>query len=98
MIGLLSVGLLGAGLYYAVYPVLSPFYGDPNDWHGDWVWPALISAGMGWSLSFIAAGLLNLRLEKSGWRAVSRRAVYVAMLWLGAGLMWFMILSSAAFQ
>jgi hypothetical protein len=98
VIGLLSMGLLGGGLYYAVYPVLRPFYGDPNDWHGDWVWPSLISAGMLWSLSFLAAGLLNVRLEKSAWRTRSRQAVYLAMLWLGAGLIWLIILSSAAFQ
>jgi MFS family permease len=98
VLGLLSMGLLGALLYYAVYPVLAPYFGDPDDWHGDRVWPSLILAGMGWSFSFLAAGLLNLRLEKAGWRLRSRRAVYLAILWLGAVVIWLIILLSRVFQ
>ena len=97
-LGLLSMGALGAGLYYAVYPLLAPFFGDPNDWHGDWVWPSVIVAGMGWSFSFLVAGLLNRRLERAGWRTALRRAIYVMVLWLGAAVIWLIILSSSAFQ
>ena len=98
IMGLFSMGLLGAGLYYAVYPLLVPYFGDPNDWHGDRVWPSIILAGMGWSSSFLAAGLLNLKLEKAGWRMHARRAVYFAMLWLGALVIWLIILLSGVFQ
>jgi hypothetical protein len=98
VLGLLSMGLLGALLYYAVYPVLAPFFGNPNDWHGDRVWPSVILAGMGWSFSFLGAGLLNLRLEKAGWRLTARRAVYLAILWLGAVVIWLVILLSVVFQ
>lgn len=96
--GLLSMGLLGAGLYFVAYPVLGPLFGNPNDWHGDRVWPSVILAGMGWSFSFLAAGLLNLQLEKAGWRMHTCRAVYLAMLWLGALVIWLIILLSGVFQ
>jgi hypothetical protein len=92
LLGLLSMGVLGAALYYPVYPLLSPFFGDPNDWHGDWVWPSVIVAGMGWSSSFLLAGFLNMSLEKRGWSAQVRRVIYVAILWLGAALIWLIIL------
>jgi hypothetical protein len=97
-LGLLSMGLLGAALYYAIYPLLAPYYGDPNDWHGDRVWPSIILAGMGWSFSFLGAGLLNVRLEKAGWGRLSRRLMYIFMLWLGALLIWFLILWGGLFQ
>lgn len=47
VLGLLGMGMLGAALYYAWYPVLVPSYGNPNsDWAGDWVWSAMIWAGV----------------------------------------------------
>jgi hypothetical protein len=92
ILGLLSMGALGLALYYPVYPLLAPFFGDPNDWHGDWVWPSIIAVGMGWSFSFLVAGLLNRRLEQVGWRTQLRRAVYAIVLWLGAALIWLIIL------
>jgi len=36
-LGLMSMGLLGALLYYPV-SFLFTSYPDLNDWHGDWVW------------------------------------------------------------
>jgi hypothetical protein len=95
ILGLFSMGVLGLALYYPVYPLLAPFFGDPNDWpSGDWVWPAIVGAGMAWSFSFLAAGLLNRRLENAGWQARYRKAIYVAVLWLGAALIWLIILSA----
>ncbi len=91
-LGLFSMGVLGAALYYLVYPVLAPFFGNLNDWRGDWVWPSVIVAGMGWSFSFLAAGWLNRRLERAGWQSPFRRAVYLAVLWLGAAVIWLIIL------
>ncbi len=96
-LGLLSMGALGLALFYSVYPLLVPFFGDPNDWHGDWVWPSVIVAGMGWSFSFLAAGLLNRRLEQAGWGAVYRKLVYAAILWLGAAMIWFLLLLGKPF-
>lgn len=91
-LGLLSMGALGGGLYYAAYPILVPFFGDPNDWRGDWVWPAMILAGTVWSLSFPVAGYLNHSLKVRGYVPGFRRVVYVLVLWLGALLCWVLLL------
>lgn len=91
-LGFLSMGALGAALYYACYPVLAPFYGNLNDWHGDWVWSAAIWTGMLWSVSFLAAGVLNLLLETRGMSAPWRGVAYVAVLWAGAVAIWGLLL------
>lgn len=88
VLGFLSMGALGAALYYACYPVFAPFYGSLNDWRGDWVWPATIWTGMLWSVSFLAAGALNRQLHTQGISAPSRTVAYVAVLWLGALVIW----------
>jgi hypothetical protein len=92
VLSFLSMGFLGAVLYYACYPVLAPFFGNPNtDWSGDWVWSALVAAGMLWSFSFLAAGWLNFNLTPDV-PAVLRGIVYVVVLWLSAALIWAFIL------
>ncbi len=88
VLGLFSMGLIGLVLYEAVHPVLGPYFGDMEDWEADTAWPALIFAGMGWSFSFIAAGVINMRLEMAGWKKQIRRAIYAVILWLGAVLIW----------
>lgn len=93
-----SMGALGLVIFYPVYPLLAPYFGDPNDWHGDWVWPAVIVAGMGWSFSFLVAGLLNRRLEQACWRSYFRKVIYVTVLWLGAALVWLTILGLRLYQ
>lgn len=60
MLGLLSMGILGFGLYYACYLLLAPLYGDLN------VWLASIWAGMVWAIFFPIAGFVDLRLEQRG--------------------------------
>lgn len=92
ILGFLSMGALGAALYYLCYPVLAPFYGNLNNWHGDWVWSATIWAGMLWSVSFPAAGMLNLQLEGRGISAPWRGGAYLAVLWAGALMIWGFIL------
>jgi hypothetical protein len=95
IVGLFSMGALGFVLFYPVYPVLAPFFGGPDEWpSGDWLWSSTIAAGMAWSFSFLVAGLLNRRLEQVGWRAHYRKAIYVAVLWIGAALIWLIILSA----
>lgn len=87
-LGLLSMGALGASLYYTAYPVLAPRYGDLNDWHGDWVWPAMIGVGMAWSVSFLAAGLVNQWLLRTGHTRIIRWPAYAVMLWIWAAGIW----------
>lgn len=93
ILGLLSMGALGGGLYYVVYPLLRPFFGNPDGWHGDWVWPTMILAGILWSLSFPVAGYLNHRLVLRHYAPGLRRAVYVLVLWLGAAVCWVLVLA-----
>ncbi len=92
-LALLSMGLLGGVLYYAVYPVFAPSFGNLDDWQGDNVWPAVLSAGMLWAPSFLAAGWIAIRLERYGVGAWPRRIAYGAILWLGAALAWALTLS-----
>lgn len=91
-LGLLSMGALGFLLYYPAAPVLLLFFPPASAWHGDWVWPAAIGAGMGWSFSFLAAGFVNKKLAGTGLPLPARRCAYLAILWLGALLIWGVIL------
>ncbi len=88
VVGFLSMGFLGIGLLYLVKPVLNLWFLPEDQAHGDWVWPALIAAGTFWSLGFLMAGALNLRLQARGWSTGMRRVVYVAVLWLWALGLW----------
>lgn len=92
ILGFLSMGALGAALYYACCPLLAPFYGNLNDWRGDWVWPAAIWAGMLWSVSFPVAGVLNLQLKTQCLSAPWRGGAYLVILWGGALAIWGLLL------
>ena len=81
VLGLLGMGALGMALYYPVAPVLAWRFAGPDDWHGDWVCPALIGVGMGWSFGFLLAGWVNLRLQARPWPVAIRRGAYLAVLW-----------------
>ena len=93
LLGLLSMGLLGAALYYGVAFAFPAAFPSIDDFRGDWVWPAFIAVGMGWSLGFLPAGALNLRLERGGVAAPWRRLVYGFVLWAWAWLLWLVTLS-----
>lgn len=94
--GVLSMGFLGAGLYYACYPLLEPLYGNLDDWHGDGVWPATIWAGVMWAICFPVAGLVNVRLKRAGKSSVLRGLSWGAILWLGAVLVWLFIAATSS--
>ncbi|MGB7183336.1 MAG: hypothetical protein WBD13_12825 [Burkholderiaceae bacterium] len=87
-LGLLSMGVLGGVLYYAVFLALPASYPNINNVNGDWVWPAVIMVGMAWSLGFLQAGALNLKLKRKGVAIAWRRIAYVIVLWLWALLLW----------
>lgn len=88
VLGLLSMGALGGLLAYLVWPVIALLAGNPNDWRGDDVWPAMIVSGVLWGFSFVVAGLVNRSLERAGWTRSARRAAYLLILWIGAALIW----------
>jgi hypothetical protein len=87
-LGLLSMGLLGAALYYAVLLALPRSFPHIDSIGGDWVWPAVILVGMLWSVAFLIAGWLHSRLIARGMATGSRRTIYVIVLWLWAYALW----------
>ena len=92
VLGLLSMGFLGIGLYYPAAPLLLLRFPPPSQWHGDWVWPAIIGVGMSWSLGFLLAGFINHWLAQRGCPTVLRRSTYLGVLWLWALVVWFLCL------
>ncbi|MDP5122170.1 MAG: hypothetical protein NWQ46_11285 [Spirosomaceae bacterium] len=94
-LGLLSMGALGLGLYYPV-SMLFKNYPTAESWHGDWVWPAMITAGMAWSFGFIFAGIGWHFTAKIIHSKVILSLVYTVILWLWAAFVWFVILVNNA--
>lgn len=90
----LSLGINGYLLYWLAWPLLWPWYPSDKDWHGDWVWAAVVGIGMVWSLLFLVAGYLNQLLLEHGTAPWLRRVLYFAILWLGAAILWFGTLRS----
>lgn len=92
-LGLISMGLLGALLYF---PVSFLFKDVPsiNTWHGDWVWPATISVGVFWSLGFILGGFSYHYLIKMGASKVVLYSIYAVILWLWAVFLWYLVISN----
>lgn len=98
-LGLFSMGFLGFALYYVTYPMHYPLLGDINEWEGtDLFWPAIIMAGMFWSICFPVAGLVDLRLRRAGTASALRILAWLAILWLGAGLIWLFVATSSGFR
>jgi hypothetical protein len=91
-LGLLSMGLLGAALYYAVLLALPRSFPHIDSIGGDWVWPAVIAVGMAWSFGFLIAGLLNKALVAKALAPITRRAVYLVVLWCWAYVLWIVAL------
>lgn len=98
VLGFLSMGALGGLLAYIVWPVVYPLAGNPNDWRGDDVWPAMIGAGVLWGAAFLVAGFVNRRLDGQRWSRASRRAVYMLILWACAALIWTFMILTLKFQ
>lgn len=92
-LGLAAMGATGLAVYYPAAPVLMFFFPPPSEWHGDWLWPSTIIAGMAWSFSFLAAGVLHKMLTLRNARIPTKRIAYIAVLWLGALLIWGVILA-----
>ena len=98
MLGFASMGFLGLTLYYPVAPVLWLRFPPQEQWHGDWVWPAIIGVGMAWSVGFLIAGVANHFLVRRRLQASLRRLAYLGVLWLWALLVWTVTLTFAPNQ
>jgi len=92
LVGVLSMGILGVGLYYLVY-FLFPDYLFFQDWAGDWVWPTFIEVGVVWSFGFLIAGLSNHFLRKHITSAIFLKVIYIVILWLWAVGLWYIAIS-----
>lgn len=95
-LGLLSMGALGALLYY---PVCFLFKNYPpfNSWTGDWVWPAIIGVGMAWSVGFLFGGVAVHFLSKIIASKALLYVYYAIILWLWTALLWALVLSQQKF-
>lgn len=91
VLGLLSMGILGAILYYPVC-FLFASYPSINDWYGDWVWPAVIAVGMAWSLGFVFGGLAWKVLDPVISSKFWLRIIYGLILWAWAAMLWFIVI------
>ena len=96
LLSLFSMGFLGAGLYFIAAKPLALLFpnvsSDMNTWRGDWVWPAMISLPMLWSLSFLIAGRVYLFLQKQDWTNLTLKTSYIVILLLWNLLIWFVLL------
>jgi hypothetical protein len=90
VLGLLSMGALGAALYFLAYPVLGPFHGSLNDWRGDWVWPTTILAGMLWAFGFLIVGAVERLAPLRS--AFARWGRFLVVLWAWAVIVWAVLL------
>lgn len=89
VLAFLSMGLTGYLLYWLGWPLLRPWFPPDDQWHGDWVWAAMVGIAMVWPLMFLVAGYANQLLIERGRSKAMRRAVYAVTLWLGAWALWF---------
>lgn len=91
-LGLISMGALGGGIYYFVFPVLELWFPPLDSWRGDWVWPAMITVGMLWSFGFLIAGKVHVHLRKIVSHKFVLYAVYILILLFWDLLLWFVTL------
>ncbi len=96
LLSLFSMGFLGAGLYFIAAKPLALLFpnvpSDMNTWHGDWVWPAMISLQMLWSFSFLIAGRVYLFLQEKDWTKLTLKTSYIVILLLSNLLIWLVLL------
>ena len=92
-LGLAGMGALGGVIYLAAAPLLIFIFPPINTWHGDWVWPSTIIAGMAWSFSFLVAGFAHKKLRARNTPIALCRTAYAAILWIAAVLTWAVILT-----
>jgi len=96
ILSVLSMGFLGIGLYFIASPALALLFpnipNDMNTWHGDWVWPAMISMPIIWSSGFLIAGGVYQFLQKLDWTNLTLKTSYIVILLLWNLLIWFILL------
>lgn len=91
IIGLMSMGLQGYGVYYAVGFALPV---SIDSIQGDSLWPSTILAGMAWAIGFLIAGSISVRLKNKMLIAL----IYLLTLWAWAYLVWWAIIGLKVVQ
>lgn len=95
-LSLFSMGILGGLLYYIALPLLALIFPklptDINAWHGDWVWPAMISMPMLWAFGFLIAGWVYLYLKKLDWTILTLKTSYIVILLFWNFMIWLILL------
>jgi len=97
VLSLLSMGLLGAALFFIAAPMLDLFFSqmshDLNTISGDWVWPAMIAMPLLWSIAWLIAGRSYLYLDKLDWTNLTKKTAYIVILLIWNLLIWIFLLS-----
>ena len=93
IIGLMSLGLQGYGVYYAVEFALPV---SIDSIQGDTLWPSTILAGMGWAIGFLLAGWICQRIKTQSKFTIW--FIYVIILWAWAYLVWWAIIGLKVVQ
>jgi len=86
ILGLMSMGAQGYGVYYAVSFAL-PVSIDSIS--GDSLWPSTILAGMAWAIGFLIAGWITARLRAG---KLATLFIYILVLWGWAFIVWWAII------
>jgi hypothetical protein len=86
ILGLISLGAEGLGIYYAVGFALPV---SIETIQGDAVWPSIILAGMVWSPAFLFAGWICQRINNK----VLLWITYLLILWTWDYLVWWAIVT-----
>ncbi|HMJ70732.1 MAG TPA: hypothetical protein VK508_17640 [Cyclobacteriaceae bacterium] len=93
ILGLMSLGAEGFGIYYAVG------FGLPvsiDSLRGDAFWPSTILAGMAWSIGFLIAGWICVRIRS--YNKYTIWLIYVAILWIWDYIVWWAIITFKVVQ
>ncbi|EMJ90545.1 putative lipoprotein [Leptospira alstonii serovar Pingchang str. 80-412] len=93
-LGFFSMGILGFGLYYLIFPISKSLFPHPDSLHGDNVWLVAMYASMLWPFGFIFAAILFHFLKKRGWPTGILYFLYVISLWLWCALLWLFLIKS----
>jgi hypothetical protein len=93
ILGLMTLGAEGFAIYYAVGFALPV---SIDTLQGDVVWPSVILAGMAWSIGFLIAGWISLRLRTQN--KYTTWIVYLIILWVWDYLVWWAIIALKVVQ
>jgi hypothetical protein len=93
ILGLMSMGAEGFGVYYAVEFALPV---SINSIQGDTLWPSTILAGMAWSIGFLVAGFVCTRVATR--RKYVIGFVYLIVLWIWTYVVWWAIIALKVVQ